>query len=315
LVISSVLKEALSGDFMIDEIGHLMRLGDGQRWHIWACEDLRHWVEKLASIMQLEISKPNGYPKLIFIRKQPANNNVFKPLCRQEENLERELFRSGWRARDIEEMQLWSRSDAKSVICAIVSGDENLEVLMMRHSLFPIYQRTQDSGGLPLHAALVERNGKGILLSAPANTGKSTCCRRLPSPWRALCDEETLIVRAGKKRYLAHPFPTWSDHLWRRSKKTWNVEKHVPLSAIFFLKQAGTDQVVGMGQGEAAVCIYRTAMQVLRRSWSYLNRQEVESYKLKLFDNACELAISVPAFKLRVSLEGRFWEEIEKVLV
>ena len=74
--ISSVLKEAVSGDLMVDEVGHLMRLGDGQRWHIWACEDLRHWVEKLASIMQLEISEPNGYPKLIFIRKQPANKNA-----------------------------------------------------------------------------------------------------------------------------------------------------------------------------------------------------------------------------------------------
>jgi hypothetical protein len=33
-----------------------------------------------------------------------------------------------------------------------------------------------------------------------------------------------------------------------------------------------------------------------------------------LFNNACELAKAVPAYILRVSLEGRFWEEMEKVI-
>jgi hypothetical protein len=38
------------------------------------------------------------------------------------------------------------------------------------------------------------------------------------------------------------------------------------------------------------------------------------SRKTKLFENATELAKAVPAFRLQVSLEGRFWEEMEKVL-
>ena len=37
-----------------------------------------------------------------------------------------------------------------------------------------------------------------------------------------------------------------------------------------------------MGKGEAAVCIYHSAMQVLRRSWSYLNREEVKSLKVNV---------------------------------
>jgi hypothetical protein len=45
-----------------------------------------------------------------------------------------------------------------------------------------------------------------------------------------------------------------------------------------------------------------------------MDREEVKSSRLKLFDNACELARKIPAYRLRITKSGRFWEEIEKVL-
>jgi SynChlorMet cassette protein ScmC len=181
-------------------------------------------------------------------------------------------------------------------------------------ALYPIFERAQNSGGVPFHAALLERNGIAVLLVAPGSTGKSTCCIRLRSPWQPLCDDETLIVRDLEKRYLAHPFPTWSDYLMKRSTKTWNIEYHLPLSAIFFMEQAETEEVLPIGQGEAAAYIHHSAMQVCRRRLYHLNRRESKSLRLKLFDNACELSRAIPAFKLGVSLKGRFWEKIEAVL-
>jgi len=35
--------------------------------------------------------------------------------------------------------------------------------------------------------------------------------------------------------------------------------------------------------------------------------------KEKVFDNACKLARGIPAFKLRVSLDGKFWKEMERI--
>jgi len=292
--------------------GYCFTLANGQRWHMIATEKLRSWLENLASIMELKTSEPNGYPKLIFIQKE-SRTKWWPELAKQ---IKQEVFpRNDWKVHNLKALQIWSHPDVPDIICEIgPEDDDTLDIIRMWLSLHPIYQRAQDSGGLPIHAALIERNGIGVLLAAPGDTGKSTCCHRLASPWQALCDDETLIIPDVKGIYFAHPFPTWSDYLWQRHERTWNVEKHVPLFAIFFLEQAATDEVLGIGPGQAAIFIYQSATQVYQRSWRNLNREEGKAQRKKVFENACELAKAIPAYKLRVSLYGHFWEEIEKVL-
>ena len=89
---------------------------------------------------------------------------------------------------------------------------------------------------------------------------------------------------------------------------------HVPISPIFFLEQAGSDEVIPLGRGEAAVFINQLATQISCRYWNNLDHEDLMSRKTNLFENATELARAVPAFRLHVSLKGRFWEEMEKVL-
>lgn len=272
-------------------------------------------MEKLASIMELETCDGNGYPKLVFIRKETDKQRRGEPICYLAPNMQDSLPRGGWQVRKLPAIHIWYHRDVPDVICEFGhEGNHELDILRKSLALYPIFERAQSSGGLPFHAGLVERYGTGILLAGSGNTGKSTCCRRLHSPWHPLCDDETLVVRDEQKRYLAHPFPTWSEYLWRQSEQTWNVEAHVPLSAIFFLERAEIGEVVPMGRGQTAVSIIQSATQVYRPNWNYLDREEARVLKKKLFDNACELAKEIPAFKLRVSLNGRFWEEIEKVL-
>jgi hypothetical protein len=55
-------------------------------------------------------------------------------------------------------------------------------------------------------------------------------------------------------------------------------------------------------------------MQVYHRYWHNLDYRERRTRKKKVFENACALAKEVPAFKLRMSLKGRFWEEMDRVL-
>jgi SynChlorMet cassette protein ScmC len=298
----------------MDEVSYRMQLGDGRGWQISAGEELRLWAEKFATIMELQACKSTAYPRLIFIRKKSQNGQIEEPPCQGEENLAGELRKNGWRVQEIYNIRVWSRPDLIDIVCELCGEDEYLDLVMMRHSLYPIYQGVLNSGGLPFHAGLIECEGRGVLLAAPRNTGKSTCCLRVPKPWHALCDEETLIVRNGQKRYLAHPFPTWSNKFMKRSEQTWNVEKHVSLAAIFFLEQSTVDAVIPLGQGEAAVSIYQSAMQVCYRYWHDLDPSELRVRNKDLFANSCKLAKTVPTFKLRVSLKGRFWQEIERVL-
>ena len=117
------------------------------------------------------------------------------------------------------------------------------------------------------------------------------------------------------KRYIAHPFPTWSDYFRKRSERTWDVQKHIPVSALFFLEQSEEDEVIPLGKGEAAVLAQQLAMQVCYRYFIQLDHEQVRNRKEMLFENACDLAKTVPAFKLGVSLRGRFWEKMESVLL
>ena len=297
------------------EEGYRVHLANGQGWHILATEGVGLWVSNLAAIMQLEKCVRNGYPKLIFVQKEINDETLDEPICRLSPKLVESLPSTAWKPRNLAWLRVWSHHEVPDIICEKKTQEGNdQDLLSMRMALQPIYQRVQDSGGLPLHAALVRNNGFGILLVGNRGVGKSTCCRRIPKPWHSLCDEETLIVKDHEKHYLAHPFPTWSDYLMSRSKRTWNVQSHVPLSGIFFLEQAEMDNVVDIGQGEASALLNQSAVQVSYRYWINLNNEAVRSRKKELFDNACEIAKTIQAFKLRVSLTGRFWEEIEAVV-
>ena len=297
---------------------YLLRLGDGNSWHIIAMPGTRLWAEKFATIMQLKPDGQNQYsrsPKMFFSLKDSGKHGHGEPNNLIDSKIEGALPRSGWKAHDFRSLQFWSHQASPDIICEIGNeSNHELDIIRMWTVLYIIYLRVQASGGLPLHAALIEREGKGILLAGPGCSGKSTLCRRLPRPWRALSDDQTLIVRDEHKTYLSHPIPTWSDYLWQRAKPRWNVERYIPLKAIFFIEQARYNQVVLIGQGQAAVFINYSSTDVCRAIWRNLSNKEERKLKKKIFDNSCQLARAVPAYILHTSPNGRFWDEMERVL-
>jgi len=294
---------------------YLLALSDGRAWRLIATAGVKAWVGRLARIMGLSKCESNEYPRIIFVSNKSFAANGSELLGRLNSDLKKGFPLKGWDPSNHSYLRLWSHPEVEDVICEIwpVKGTEQ-DILRMRSSLQPVYQKAQDAGGLPLHAALVKRNGMGVMLAGPKNTGKSTCCRRIPPPWYALSDEETLIVLNGENGYMAHPFPTWSDYFAKRSNRIWKIHSHLPLSSIFFLEQSDTDEAIPIGRGEAAVFIYQSAMQVCHRYFTHLDFKQVGTRKEILFENACELAKTVPTFKLRVSLQGQFWEKMESVL-
>lgn len=286
---------------LVNEDRYFLQLADGQRWEIVAARGVKSWVSRLASIMQLDACAPNGHPKLIFKRRRGRMAEA------------PELPPTGWKPHDLTSLHLWYHPDVPDVVCELGSeGDHELEILRMWLALSPVYTRTLEMGGLPLHAALVTHGDKGVLLAAAGGVGKSTCCRRIPHPWKAVCDDTALIVRNAQGEYRAHPFPTWSNYLWKRSEATWDAQAHVAVSAICFLEQDTTDEVIPVGQGQASVLITESATQICQTGWRNLSFDERRAFKETLFENACALARKIPAFRLRVSEHGRFWEKIEQ---
>jgi SynChlorMet cassette protein ScmC len=129
-----------------------------------------------------------------------------------------------------------------------------------------------------------------------------------------LSDDETLIVLNEQGEYLAHPFPTWSDYLFDRSRKTWDVQCSLPLSGLFFLEQSDMDSVEPLGEGTAAVRMTESAVEICEKFWRGSNGNCEKKSRIRLFNNACRMAKSVPAYSLSTSLEGRFWEKMEEVI-
>ena len=296
----------------------LLKLGNGACWSFMATPDTRSWVEKFATIIGLnpdDRDMSRGSIGMFFVQGRWKKNegNELNPLIFSR--IKTDLPTDGWSGVDFGALRLWTHKGIPDIVCEIGhSRRHELDIIKMWTALYGIYLRSFDSGGLILHGALAERNGSGVLLAGPGGAGKSTLSRRLPPHWRALSDDQSLVVLDDQNRYLAHPVPTWSDHLWHGSEQIWNIQYHVPLAAIFFIEQAASDKIVPIGQGQAAVRINDSCTEAINPVWWHMDRKEKTDIKKKIFDNASNMARTVPAYILRNSLNGCFWDEMEKVL-
>jgi SynChlorMet cassette protein ScmC len=294
---------------------HTFHLADGQSWDLHYMDGLEHWGDSFASMMNLVQTEESNGTKLIFV-DMAQEDRFTRPTVRTSPLVIPDFEKQSWSPHDPGPVRIWSSNVAsEKVIELLFLQTPELQTISMLFCLIPMYHTVINNGGLPFHAALLTRNGSGVLIAARGDGGKSTCATRIPKPWQALCDDEAIIVRDRSGRFVVHPFPTWSDHVSGRSHKTWDVQRYVPLRAIFFLEQAGEDRVVEISKAEAAIRAHRAAEQVSTHTWRGLDAADVRKFRQKLFENACELVKTVPTYILQASLTGRFWEEIEKALI
>lgn len=298
-----------------------LHLADGTRWCFCAGDpELQPWLEKFARVLCLRYGSLRGARRVVFRAAERLSRSERQSLLRLAKTPpDSERGKSCW---------AWGRRNR--FLCAAPGGDDDKEfvyaiaaaiaqqpesgIALMSDALNPVYLHATLKGGLPLHAALAEFCGKGVLFAAPGGTGKSTCASRLPPPWKSHCDDTALIVRDASQCYHAHPFPTWSDHLWGKRDSRWSAEHHLPVSAIFFLQQAPCDSVERLGEGAAALHIQDSAKQILIRWWKQMLPELRKRMIMVAFENACTLARRIPAFKLKLSLMGSFWQNVEETL-
>ena len=166
-------------------------------------------------------------------------------------------------------------------------------------------------GGVLLHGALAERDGRGVLLAAPGGTGKTTASNRLASPWRSLSDD----MGDAHGQWWARPWPTWSRFLPGGPGGVWDVQYAVPLHAVFYLAQGVEEQVEPLGAGQATVRLVQSAEHAAYYSLiPESSIEKIRALRQQSFDLLCALARAVPAFVLHLSLTGAFWVEIERAL-
>jgi len=88
-----------------------------------------------------------------------------------------------------------------------------------------------------VHGALMEKNGRGVLLCGPSGIGKSTTARRMADEgFDVLADDCFLLWRDGDGGYWARPLPTWSTYLFgKEALVECDARREFPISHLFIL--------------------------------------------------------------------------------
>jgi SynChlorMet cassette protein ScmC len=201
----------------------------------------------------------------------------------------------------------------RAVVCRMgPARGRYAEVFRMERIAAAIVEQSLARGGLLLHGALAVRDGAGFILAGPSGIGKSTASRRLPAPWESLSDDCTLAVRDASGLYWVHPWPTWSLLRDNGPVASWPVEQAVPLKALLFLRQSPFDRAEPIAITPATALIMESAVQLARTVAATPDGDANRSICRKYLRAAWALAAAVPAFRLRISLSGQFWNEIER---
>ncbi len=297
-----------------DQRSHLFSLSCGLAWAFAPCEgsdkEVEAWVERFASYMGLERGAAPTARRLCFGKMTPGNGNG--RASRFLPGLPADVPAAGWKAQGNSGMMLIRHPEVRDIYCGLYPDDKPAAA-QMRRPLVPVFEETIRAGGLPLHGALVERQGVGMILVGRSGAGKSTCCRRFPSGWQVLGDDLAVVVRDADGGYRAHPLPTWSAFESGGNGWPCRANRSVSLRAFFFLQQVPDNGVEPVAGAKTALVIEKACKEALL-PFDFFSPGQDPFLGRNIFANAVSLAAAVPAFRLRVSLEGRFWEKMDKVL-
>jgi len=281
-------------------------------WAFEASGTAEKWLESFARAMGIAPGEGRADRRIHFEVMPRRPGEFFGPrlVC-----CVRSLPAGEWKLREFQDMVFFEHPALSEVICEIASGaDWPRQAHQMRQALLPVYIDALLSGGLPVHGALVEIDGSGVILAGRSGAGKSTACRRLSPPWRVLGDDLCLVVSDISGDYRAHPLPTWSAIRENGGPGVCRAGASVPLRAVFFLEQSSGDECLDLKKNTAAISMAGAAVEVFRSIDFGFPRREEPAVKKALYANASSMASKIPACLLRLSLTGRFWERIEEAL-
>ena len=293
---------------------YAVHLSSGRRWRYRPFRGTERWVERFSTFLGIDAGENISSPTITIMPSPDGAGQDIQPKPGPDrvppDGISRQRLLKRW----LPGMNLYWQPGSQDILCVLRSAagpDSELE--QMRYALYPILEGAVRDGGLPLHAALIERDGAGILIAAASGVGKSTCCHRLPPPWTVLAEDMTLVVPTADGGWRAHPLPTWSAVKSGTAQWPCRINESVPVKALFFLIRSETDGVEPVEKGAAALGITDCA----RICFHYLDRHFRQArqrpMRNRIFENAAALAKALPAFSLHASLTGRFWEKIESI--
>jgi SynChlorMet cassette protein ScmC len=296
---------------------YILPLADGMVWTFAAASGgpLAPWLDELAHILSLK--KPDSSEASLVVSHPSFRGRI--RLIPMDKNRNPAGTAKSWMSfTQGSAYQAWISPEANEAVLEInpeFIDHPEIRYIDMSAVLRIVFHYCVASGsGCSLHAASAALNGRGIVIVASGQTGKSTCHGRLPGTWTPLADDCALAVKIPAGGFAIQPMPTWSNYLRREKASVFDTGAAYPLKALFFLEQDDKDEVEKVLPSIAAGILHRLS----REAWgAFINRfPATEKKKLgrSVFEACCAVANATPGYILRATLHGKFWREIEKVL-
>ena len=273
-------------------------------WILTSDQETRDWTCRFAQICgfpPVDTDSPMNYP---FIHIRGGNGALLPGMTTRFSDTFLKIYES---------------SDCRNWVIALNTEycrEQASWALQMNWALYPVYYELIKNGGVMVHASFLEWDGKGVLIIAPGGTGKSTCAKRIPDSWNALCDDLVLLIPTPSG-WFGRPAPTWSEYLWGESSDlTWEFERFIQVHLLCYLNQGETDRIRQIGTGEAAHLQYQAGTDNLL---SIINRGEHSDkdrlwWRKEIFHTVSRVVREIPVCHLDATRDGRFWEVIEQHL-
>ncbi len=295
-----------------------LELGKNQTWALTASPNCQQWLAEFARILQLQQCEGEAVRNFCSLFFCTASETLGLQESLSQKDQELKNGDAKWSAVPLGRNRLLACHPLSLFIVEIQDTDRGLHSYQdMWYSLQPVYRRTLEIGGLPVHGAVLLHGDEAILVAASGGTGKSTFARHAAGSWRSISDDEAIILPAEVGGFKIHPMPTWSDYLLQRNRQTWDVQTGYTLKGITFLKRAETEteSTSPMGQGTASILLVQSASQVLQKRWQDSSTDITVERRKKLFQVAATLVREIPAYTLNVSKRSTIWDDLTATIL
>ena len=277
----------------------------GQSWTILSQES-DSYVKLLASILALDESDDKNFTNFYLITTRAPKFENEKIILAEHHS---PLPFAQPRQLDIGFATIWQSDNNLIFYLQRELQGESL-VIFLKLLLLPLIDHAIANNGLLIHAGLIAKDDCGVLLAGPGDIGKSTASRRAKAPWRMLGDDTALIYQKNNS-FFVQPIPTWSELYSGNWHLNWPLQC-AKLKSIFFLTQNKKTIFSALPLNTAITYLYECTTQVYFHYFRYqdISTSDERDKKIKLFDNAIEIAKNIPCQLLQLPKNSRYWEKI-----